>query len=149
MTILHPTDFSACADQAQAHAVTLARALKADLVLLYVLVEAVLFGEGLVGMEEIERIYESQKRWAEKALADRVAALAAEGIKARSLLTVGVPADEIVRAAEREQADLIVLGTHGRGAVGRFFLGSVADRVVRAAPCPVVTVRESGAEPAR
>lgn len=40
-------------------------------------------------------------------------------------------------------ADLIVLGTHGRGGVGRFFLGSVADRVVRMAPCPVVTVREA------
>lgn len=143
MTILHPTDFSSCADQAQARAAALARAIKAEMVLVYVLVEAVLFGEGLVGMAEVERIYESQKRWAEKALADRVAALEAQGIAARSLLVVGTPADEIVRAAERERADLIVLGTHGRGAVGRFFLGSVADRVVRTAPCPVVTVREA------
>lgn len=146
MTILHPTDFSSCADLAQAHAVSLAKAVKAEVLLMYVLVEAVLFGEGLVGMEEIERIYASQKQWAERALADRVKALEAQGLKVRSLLTVGVPADEIVRAAEREKADLIVLGTHGRGAVGRFFLGSVADRVVRAAPCPVVTVRESAPE---
>ncbi len=143
MTILHPTDFSSCADQAQAHAVRLARGVKADVILMYVLVEAVLFGEGVVGMAQVERIYESQRRWAEKALADRVAALEGQGITARSLLVVGNPADEIVRAAEREHADLIVLGTHGRGAMGRFFLGSVADRVVRTAPCPVVTVREA------
>ncbi|HEY8368047.1 MAG TPA: universal stress protein [Thermodesulfobacteriota bacterium] len=148
MTILHPTDFSSCASQAEARAVALARAFGAELVLLYVLVEAVLFGEGFVGMAEVERIYESQKRWAEKALAERVAALEAQGVKARSLLVVGIPADEIVKAAERERADLIVLGTHGRGPVGRFFLGSVADRVVRTAPCPVVTVRE-GADATR
>ncbi|HEX7124593.1 MAG TPA: universal stress protein [Thermodesulfobacteriota bacterium] len=148
MTILHPTDFSSCAGQAQARAAALARAFGAEVLLVYVLVEAMLFGEGFVGMAEVERIYDAQKRWAEKALADRVAELEAQGIKARSLLVVGVPADEIVRAAERERADLIVLGTHGRGAVGRFFLGSIADRVVRTAPCPVVTVRE-GADATR
>src|SRR5512145_1986273 len=106
MTILHPTDFSSCADRAAAQAAGLARALQADVVLVYVLVEAVLFGEGLVGMAEVERIYESQRRWAENALAERVGRLAAQGIGARSLVVVGVPAEEIVRAAEREKADL-------------------------------------------
>lgn len=142
MTVVHPTDFSPCAYKAEAEAASLARTLGSELVIVYVLVEAMLFGEGLIGMAEVERIYESQKQQAEKALADRVAALKAQGVKARSLLVVGVPADEIVRVAEREEASFIVLGTHGRGAVGRFFLGSVADRVVRMAPCPVVTVRE-------
>lgn len=56
-----------------------------------------------------------------------------------------MPHEEIVKTAAGERADLIVLGTHGRGGVERFFLGSVADRVIRTAPCPVVTVRSAKA----
>jgi nucleotide-binding universal stress UspA family protein len=53
----------------------------------------------------------------------------------------GVPHEEIVALAEAERADLVVIGTHGRGGLGRAVLGSVADRVVRLAPCPVLSVR--------
>jgi nucleotide-binding universal stress UspA family protein len=49
-----------------------------------------------------------------------------------------------VDTAKQEGADFIVMGTHGRGALERFFIGSVADRVIRAAPCAVVTTRETG-----
>lgn len=55
----------------------------------------------------------------------------------------GVPAAEIVRYAEDASIDLIVMGTHGRGFVGHVMMGSVAERVVRTAPCPVLTVRNS------
>ena len=54
-----------------------------------------------------------------------------------------MPHEEIVSAAGRERADLIVIGTHGRGGLDRALLGSVADRVIRLAPCPVVTVRDT------
>ncbi len=54
---------------------------------------------------------------------------------------VGSPHREIVRYATEHQVDLIVLGTHGRGPLGHMLLGSVAERVVRTAPCPVLTVR--------
>jgi universal stress protein A len=57
------------------------------------------------------------------------------------VLRDGVPAGEIVEAAAAERADMIVIGTHGRTGLGRFLLGSVAERVVRTAPCPVLTVR--------
>jgi nucleotide-binding universal stress UspA family protein len=53
----------------------------------------------------------------------------------------GMAADRIVRAAKGRRADVIVMGTHGRGAVAKFFLGSVAGRVVATAACPVLTVR--------
>jgi nucleotide-binding universal stress UspA family protein len=53
-----------------------------------------------------------------------------------------VPHDEIVALATDERADLVVIGTHGRGGVNRALLGSVADRVVRLSPCPVLTIRE-------
>jgi nucleotide-binding universal stress UspA family protein len=53
----------------------------------------------------------------------------------------GVPAAEIVQYAEDQNVDLIVMGTHGRGFVGHFVMGSVAEKVVRTAPCPVLTIR--------
>jgi len=53
----------------------------------------------------------------------------------------GVPAEEIVKAAEEWSADLVVIGSHGRGALGRVLLGSVAESVMRHAPCPVLVVR--------
>jgi universal stress protein A len=60
-------------------------------------------------------------------------------------VAVGSPAETIVQAANDLSADLIVMGTHGRGALGHLLLGSVAERVIRLAPCPVMTVRASGA----
>ena len=57
------------------------------------------------------------------------------------LRTSDAPADEIVKYAEAEQVDLIVLGTHGRPGVAHLFMGSVAEKVVRSAPCPVLTLR--------
>jgi len=62
-------------------------------------------------------------------------------LRARLLTRVGHPFVEVVRYAREESIDLIVMGTHGRGAVGHLLLGSVAERVVRKAPCPVLTVR--------
>jgi nucleotide-binding universal stress UspA family protein len=68
----------------------------------------------------------------------------AEGEKVpveHQLLFVGDPAAEILRVAQAVKADLIVLGTHGRTGLGRLLMGSVAEQVVRRAPCPVVTVK--------
>jgi nucleotide-binding universal stress UspA family protein len=59
------------------------------------------------------------------------------------VLKTGVPHAEIVGAAAQEHSNLIVMGTHGRGGLDRALLGSVTDRVVRLASCPVVTVRET------
>lgn len=68
--------------------------------------------------------------------------LAAIGLShARVVLPHGNPPTEIVRAAKTENVDLIIVGTHGRGAVAHLLLGSVAERVVRSASCPVLTVR--------
>ncbi|MGH7400110.1 MAG: universal stress protein, partial [Candidatus Rokuibacteriota bacterium] len=63
-------------------------------------------------------------------------------LTARPALRTGAAHREVVALATDERADLIVIGTHGRGGVDRALLGSVADRVVRLAPCPVLTVRE-------
>ena len=59
---------------------------------------------------------------------------------------IGFPAKDIVRLATEVQADLIVLGTHGRRGMSHLLVGSVAERVVRTAPCPVLTVRRAEPE---
>ena len=65
----------------------------------------------------------------------------AGGFQVTAVSLEGAPSHEIIRYAEREQADLIVLGTHGRSGLKRLLLGSVAEHVVRKAPCAVLTVR--------
>ncbi len=142
MKILHPTDFSEGAEAARGVAMRLARAFGAELLLIHVLTEPVLYGEGLMSRKEVERLFETRRRRAEERLEARVVETHAAGIPTRGLLRVGAPADEIVRAAEEEGAGYIVIGTHGRGGLSRLLVGSVADRVVRTAPCAVVTVRE-------
>ncbi len=67
--------------------------------------------------------------------------VAKDGVKAETLVLTGHPYEAIVEAAKLNDADLVVLGTHGRKGVARFFLGSVAARVISTAPCPVMTVR--------
>jgi nucleotide-binding universal stress UspA family protein len=63
------------------------------------------------------------------------------GVRATGLLLDGAPHDQIPRAARRNRADLIVIGTHGRTGLSKVLLGSVAERVIRSATCPVLTVR--------
>jgi nucleotide-binding universal stress UspA family protein len=69
---------------------------------------------------------------------------APRGVAVRGVVRVGVPAEEIVRAAEAEGAAMIVMGTHGRGGVQRLMVGSVVDRVLRTATCPLLLVRDTG-----
>lgn len=141
--VIHPTDFSDTARVAEAQAIAMARLLGADLVILHVAVEGMLYGETPFGRAELERVYEAQRDWAHRAVDERVAAARGAGIAARGVVRVGTPADEIVRAANEEKAAMIVLGTHGRGGVQRLMLGSVADRVLRRAACPVLVVRDN------
>jgi nucleotide-binding universal stress UspA family protein len=139
--IIHATDFSTEAQAAEAEAVRLARALDAELVLVHVSVEAPLYGEIPFGMDQLQRVYDRQARWAEGKLVECAARLAESGVTTRWRRSRGVPYEEIVEAAADERASYIVMGTQGLGGVGRFLLGSVADRVIRSAGCPVVVVR--------
>jgi universal stress protein A len=141
MKIVHPTDFSECAEQARDLAVELAQALGAELILLHVAVEAPLFREGLIRARELERIFEEQREWAKKALEERAAECRGKRVPTLARIVTGVPHQGIVETAKREGAAFIVMGTHGRGGLEHFFLGSVAERVIRAAPCAVVTRR--------
>jgi nucleotide-binding universal stress UspA family protein len=123
--------------------VQLARALSAELILLRVAIEASLFREGLTRPGELEHLFDEQREWARRALEERAAETREQGVPTLARVVTGVPHEEIVETAKREDAAFIVMGTHGRGALQRFFLGSVADRVIRAAPCAVVMRRET------
>ncbi len=77
----------------------------------------------------------------ERELERRGRAVEALGLRARWKVMVGVPAEVIVAEAQAEQADLIVAGTRGRSGIGHLLLGSVAEAVIRKAPCPVLAVQ--------
>jgi nucleotide-binding universal stress UspA family protein len=144
MRILCATDFSEQGQAAESKALELARALGAELVYLHVSVEPMLYTESPFSMTEVHDVHHAQRRWAEETLKAHAAAALATGTTARWALRAGVPQYEIVTAAREEKADMLVLGTHGRSGINRLLLGSVAERVVRMAPCPVLTVRPHG-----
>jgi nucleotide-binding universal stress UspA family protein len=136
--IVVPTDFSECSEEAWRVARRVA-AGGGELILTHILTEAPLYRETLT--TDVRQVYEGARRWAQAALEDWVAKARTEGLNARAVLRSGVAYREIVALATDERADLIVVGTRGRGGMDRALLGSVADRVIRLAPCPVLTVR--------
>lgn len=140
--ILHPTDFSAASRPAFAAAVALSRASGAQLLVAHVLPVLTLIPDAYVASTMYEQLLEGQRAGAQKQLDRLVRRAKAAGIQASGiLLDSGVPAEQITRLARSRRVDAIVMGTHGRTGLSRAVLGSVAARVIAAAPCPVVTVR--------
>jgi len=139
--ILVPTDFSESALKALHYAISFAAEFDAELLILHV-VEPVAVGYGSdlfpVPMAEV---FEEMSTHARTEIA-KLAALAHEkGVKARDLVIQGRPSSEVLRVAGEEEIDLIVLGTHGKGLLDKAIFGSTTERVVRRAPCPVLTCR--------
>ena len=144
--VLVPTDFSPQSEAAWGLALRLARAVGAEIVLLHVFVEAPLYSESTFAADRVREVYASGRKWVEEQLARWAANARPGGLTVKTLLRPGVAHDEIVAAARAEGADLIVIGTHGYGGVDRLLLGSVADRVIRLASCPVLAVRRPDPE---
>jgi nucleotide-binding universal stress UspA family protein len=139
--ILHPSDFSSASRAAFTRAVDAAKAERAELLLAHVLGPVMpAMGDGFVPAAVYDDMERSMRAYAQKEL-DKLAAKARGAkVRVRTLLLDGTPAERIVRAARSYHADVIVIGTHGRTGLARVFLGSVAERVVGTAPCPVLTV---------
>jgi nucleotide-binding universal stress UspA family protein len=140
--ILVPTDFSVCADHAFEYATELAVKLGVPLVLLHIYALPVAYGpEGLIW--QMQPAESDLERNLDTALTKMAAKARAQGIAdVETVVTSGGPWREILRVAEDRAVDLIVMGTHGRGGVEHLLLGSVAEKVVRKARCPVLTVAE-------
>jgi nucleotide-binding universal stress UspA family protein len=139
---MHPTDFSRASGAAFTRALAEARANRAELLLVHVLAPVIsMAGEGYVSPSAYQQMTEAAEAWARKQMHRLLAKAKTARVRARGMVLEGVAHEQIVRTAKRRRADLIVIGTHGRTGVARFFLGSVAARVTATAPCPVLTVR--------
>jgi nucleotide-binding universal stress UspA family protein len=141
--ILVATDFGEAADTALDYGRALARALGASLTVLHVAEDIVTANFGVEGF--VPDCAEAQRKVEENALAQLHARLSdrdrIELGAIAELRTSGSPALSITRYARDLNADVIIMGTHGRGPMARLLMGSVAERVVRTAPCPVLTVK--------
>lgn len=138
-----PGDFSRASRQAFSVALDLAKQNKAELILVHVLspVTPYLADDQYSGAAVYPEIEAAQKQEAQAGMRALMAAAQKARVKARALLLKGVAHERIVRAAKNRRADIIVVGTHGRTGLSKFFMGSVAGRVVATAHCPVLTVR--------
>jgi universal stress protein A len=144
-TILVPTDFSECSDQALRYGRAMAETFGASLHLLHVVQDP--YTQPWAAEAFPAPLGDMLAQWQEQARV-RLQGLVPEAERAQVMVAVqvGSPFQEIVGYAEAQHIDLIVIGTHGRGPIGHMLLGSVAEKVVRRAPCPVLTVRQLGAE---
>ena len=138
--ILVPTDFSASSNRAFETALDMARDSGARVTLFHVHhVPATVFPDVILPLApEIQRDLEHS---VDLILAEWCDRARAAGVDADMLTVFGATPNEICAAAEELDTDLIVIGTHGRGGISHALLGSVAEKVVRKAPCPVLTVR--------
>jgi nucleotide-binding universal stress UspA family protein len=141
--VLVATDFGPAAESALRYALALARGAGAELHVLHV-VENVLaramdgYGYAAISPEVQLDIEDAGRKRTNALLSDEDRR---EMQAKAATVTSNSPATEIVDYARKNGIDLIVMGTHGRGAIAHLFMGSVAERVVRTAPCPVLTVR--------
>lgn len=140
--IVVPVDFSAHADRAIEYAVTLAKHFGACVELFHVVEDP--FGSGGWGseayMSDLDGLRERALEEAKVRLETCRSSIAAGPSSVVATVEMGHVAQTIVDHAKTAQADLIVMGTHGRTGLAHFIIGSVAERVVRLAPCPVLTV---------
>jgi len=142
-TILIPTDFSPAANAAWRYAQTLAEKFGSRLCLLHVIAPPPYAVDPLgtkAFMLQLADLSGSMEKDGRRALDAIVGKLRRPNLKVSVETAVGAPAAEILRVAAKTKADLIVIGTHGRGAFSRALLGSVADKVLHATTIPVLAV---------
>jgi nucleotide-binding universal stress UspA family protein len=120
----------------------MAKANRASLTIVHVIVPfAPIVPEQYVDGQTWELIDREARRWSQQRLRALINRAKMAGVRASGLILEGDPAAQTVRAVRSTRADLLVVGTHGRTGLTRFFVGSVASRLVATASCPVVTVR--------
>jgi universal stress protein A len=141
--ILVPVDFSKDSLNAVTYAAEFARPFGAELLLLYV-VEPIYYAtptDPYAVNANVATLIEEQRRLGEQQLARLGADLKKKGQPFRALIKSGSPPQLITDTAKRQRASLIIMATHGRTGLAHMFMGSVAEKVVRTASCPVLTVR--------
>ena len=133
-SILVPTDFSEMSDAALKYAIDIAQAFGARLYLIHVPGETGVNFEADFPMGRFDTAVRER-------LDTFLKPEEIERLRPEYALRPGTPADEIVRYADAREVDMIIMGTHGRSGVAHLLMGSVAEQVVRTAPCPVLLIR--------
>ena len=139
--ILFATDFSESSDHAFQYALSLARQYHSKLTILHVINEPVDLRGFYVPHVSFENLEKEIEEGAQKLMTEFCASKLADFADYETAIVTGIPYEEILKRAESDQVSFVVLGTQGRSGIDHLLFGSTAERVVRKALCPVVTVR--------
>jgi len=146
--ILYPTDFSESSLEALKYAVSFARNCHAKLILMHV-VDEKMFSEGLslARVSAPEALGQEMTAEAGRQLKRLIPAEEQQGLDLEMVIPNGTPFLEIIQHAKANAVDMIVIGTNGRSGLAHMMFGSTAEKVVRGAHCPVLSVKPTAANP--
>ncbi len=139
--IVVPLDDSACAQRAFGVALELAKLANSELAICSV-VDPIVIVESTPPTPAADLVLGDMESEARRRVAEATERARESGVAAHGEMLMGVPFDRILDFAKRNSADLIVMGTHGRTGLPHFFLGSVAEMVLKKSPCPVMIARD-------
>jgi len=139
--VLVPTDFSESARHALTYGISFAREYEAELTLLHVVENLTVGYASDLFPVPMAEVFQEISGYARAELAKLGTEARAKNIAVEEVVVQGKPSAEIMRVARETAVDMIVLGTHGKGMLDQALFGSTTERVVRRAPCPVLTVR--------
>jgi len=142
--ILVPTDFSGLSCEAFSWSTLLAQEFKAKIVIVHVISAKAAEEMTAQPGNPWERVLEREDTAMIKSFQSCLRSDFGQTVEAQTLVKVGPAAEKIIEAAQEKDADLIVMATHGRTGLSHALMGSVAEKVVRKSPCPVLTIRPKG-----
>ena len=141
--ILVPTDFSDYSEKALNWAASIAEQWNSQVYLCHIIPQPSY--PSMLGGADLVKFETGLQSTAETQLQDLIEKLQNRNIQTTTRVSLGEPFNDICRIAEEERIDLIIMGTHGRTGLSHALLGSVAERVVRYAPCPVLVIGKEAA----
>ncbi len=143
--ILVPTDFSDFSRYALNYAIAFAQTFKAKITLIHVTPERELDSLRQVSTffepGQLEKLLKQRESEDRRQLNEFIPPELKKGIEVEAIHTVGMPFLDIIKTAKKKKVDLIIIATHGRSGLSHILFGSVAEKVVRNAPCPVLSIR--------
>lgn len=139
--ILVPIDFSDYSKESLRYAVNFSKIFNSELILIYVIEPVVYPPDFSMGQIAIPSVNLEMDKRASEELSNLAKKEIPQEIKTKTLVKTGKPFIEIINSASEEKVDLIIIATHGHSGVEHILFGSTAEKVVRKAPCPVLTLR--------
>ena len=140
-TVLFATDFSESSDHAFEYAFSMAKCFKSRLLILHIINELVDLRGFYVPHISIDKLEEEMEESARQMMSKFIETHIKGYDRVESIVVPGIPYDEILKKADEESVDLIVMGTHGRTGLDHVLFGSTAEKVVRKSSVPVMTIR--------